>query len=90
MKKLNDPRKFTAPNAWGRDDTSLRQAFIIEPSDVGMLKADYGGHRQPARMISTSDVGRVIEVTTYPGQNYRCWSFGSVFQDIRDSEGYRA
>lgn len=80
MKKLSEKRKFTAPNAWGRDDTSLRQAFQVEESDVGRAMDNYGGHRRPAYTFTQADVGQVIEITTYPSDiNYSCWGFGSVF-----------
>lgn len=80
MKKLSEKRKVTAPNAWGRDDTSLRQAFQVEESDVGRTMDNYGGHRRPAYTFTRADVGRVIEVITYStNNNYCCWSFGSMF-----------
>jgi hypothetical protein len=83
MKKLTEPTKHTAPNAWGRDTTDTRQAFMVEKEDVGCSRPDFGGQRQPAYTFKPSDVGRVVEVITAPG--YHSWYFGTVL-DISEAD----
>ncbi len=80
MRKLCEPRKYTAPNARGRDDTTTRQACVVEESDIGKSRPDFGGQRQRPYTFRSDDVGRVFEVMTAPG--YHSWYFGSVFSDV--------
>lgn len=77
MKALEaTPRKVVAANAWGRNDTTFRQTFEVESSDVGTTKSNYLGQGQPGYTFRGSDVGRVIEVITAP--NYMCWAFNTM------------
>lgn len=73
MKQLTDKVLTRSANAWGRDTNVYRQRFVIETTDVGRNRNDYGGHGQPGKTFKTSDVGREIEVMTDTG--YHCWSF---------------
>lgn len=84
MKKVTEPRKFTAPSAWGRDSTTTRQAFAVEASDVGKFRPNYLGHGCRAYQFTRKDVGRVLEDITMPGapSHYHSWSWGSVFSDV--------
>lgn len=86
MKSLCNPTLYRAPDAWGRDNTSIRQVFEVEASDVRTVRMNYQGYRQPGRIISNEDVGKVIEVITCPRDPlYNCWYFGTVLPGY---EGY--
>ena len=82
MKRLSEPRYHTGANAWGADTTTIRTAYVVEQSDVGQLKGNYGGYGQPGKIISHEDVGKVLEVITCPRDRaYNCWYWGSIFSD---------
>jgi len=73
MKEIDKPRKVTLPNAWGRDDTTMRQRFVIEEADVNKVREHYIGMHHKSYMFRRGDVGREIEVISSPG--YTSWSF---------------
>lgn len=75
MKKLNEPRKVTLPDAWGRDSTTMRQNFEVEPEDAGRTKPNFLGYRYRDYTFTRNDVGRSIEVIT--AIDYECWAFTS-------------
>jgi hypothetical protein len=83
MRKYGEPRKHTAANAWGRDTTTTRTAYVVEEADVGRFIEHFGGYRNASRRLEADDVGRIMERIT-DGTSYRCWHFGSVFADIPD------
>lgn len=71
-------------SAWGCDSKTIRQAFIVEADDVNKVKDNYGGYRQPGRMFTSGDVGRVVEVITDPKDAaYVSWYFGSVLPEAK-------
>lgn len=73
MKSLAPIKKVTMANAWGRDQTTWRESFTVEDSDVGQTFAHYLGHNHKDYRMTRADVGRTLEVITAPA--YRCWSF---------------
>lgn len=73
MKKTGEPYKVTAPNAWGRDDTTFRQRFIVEQEDINKVREHYLGMNHKSYMFRSTDVGREIEVMSAPG--YTSWAF---------------
>lgn len=72
MKTLGKPRKVTAPNAWGRDDTTMRQQYEVEESDVGVKRHHFLGLDHRDYTFTRADVGRVIEQI-----QGGCWYFMS-------------
>lgn len=83
MKRLSEPRHHNGANAWGADSPTIRTAYVVEQSDVGTFRANYGGFGQPPKLITQQDVGRVLEVITCPRDRaYTCWGWGSIFDDI--------
>jgi hypothetical protein len=73
MKPTTEPKKVTAPNAWGRDDTTMRQRFAVEEADVNKVREHYLGMNHKSYLFRHSDVGREIEGISSPG--YTSWSF---------------
>ncbi|RQZ70140.1 hypothetical protein [Burkholderia sp. Bp9004] len=74
MKKLNEPKRIVARNAWGRDAAALHQEFEVEASDVGKARQHYLGHNYRSYVFALADVGRVF-VNMTDGTGWSCWAF---------------
>ncbi|KVH05324.1 hypothetical protein WS84_27705 [Burkholderia anthina] len=74
MKKLNEPMRIVASNAWGRDTAALHQEFEVEVCDIGILLPHYLGHNHRGYVFGLADVGRVI-VNMTDGTGWSCWAF---------------
>lgn len=73
MKQLTEAKKVTLSNACGRDYTTMRQQFEVEPTDVGIKRDHYQGHNHKSYTFTRADVGRTIETMSAIG--YACWHF---------------
>lgn len=61
-------------NGFGTTFTTTRSRLIVEPCDVGNALPNYLGMMSDERVLTASDVGRVIEMVHCP-DNYDCWYF---------------
>ena len=75
MKKYGEPIQETLPNAWGRDITVTKQAYIIEQEDVGQFKHHYLGYNHRSHRFEQHEVGCSIIVYT-DGTGWTNWVFG--------------
>lgn len=75
MRPYGEPVKETKPNAWGHDRTVTKQAFIIEPSDVGTFRHHYLGYNRRSHRFTEDEVGCSIIVYT-DETGWTNWVFG--------------
>jgi len=84
MKAITEKQWRTAPNGWGQDSTSAEQVFEIEPSDVGVKRENWRGHRHSDYTFTRSDVGRQIAVYT-DNSSWTCWVFNTTVRKAADN-----
>lgn len=75
MKKISEPLKTVAVNGWGATSEVTRQRFEVTSEDIGKVRGNYLGFNHRHYAFVSADLGRVIEVLTYPGEAYTSWSF---------------
>jgi hypothetical protein len=73
MKKITEPKRVTAANAWGRDATCTHQEFQVETDDVGKTREHFLGYNHRSYTFHHHDIGRHINVQSSPG--WTCWYF---------------
>jgi hypothetical protein len=89
MKAITKKQWRTAPNGWGQDSTRAK-LFEIEPSDVGVKRENWRGHRH-SHTFTRSDVGRQIAVYT-DNSSWTYWVFNTTVRKAADNvrEGMNA
>jgi hypothetical protein len=76
MRKLTEPTRVVARNAWGGYSTTFHQEFEVEADDAGATRLHYLGHNHRSYAFTRADAGRVIVQMT-DGKGWSCWSFKS-------------